>query len=116
MRNFRELQVWNKGIEIAVEVYRITELLPRDERYNLISQLNRAAISIPSNIAEGCGRGTNPAFIQFLEYATGSVFEIDAQIVVIERLKLLPQGELRSIKSMIDEEGKMLNGLISSLR
>jgi four helix bundle protein len=116
MRNFRELQVWNKGIDIVVEVYRITEQLPREERFGLTSQLNRAAVSVPSNIAEGCGRGTDPAFIQFLEYAIGSVFEIDTQLEVVERLKLIPSGELNKLKSMIDEEGKMINGLISSLR
>lgn len=116
MRNFRELQVWQKGIDIVVEVYRITEQLPREERFGLISQLNRAAVSVPSNIAEGCGRGTDPAFIQFLEYAIGSVFEIDTQLEVVERLKLIPPGELNTLKSMIDEEGKMINGLISSLR
>lgn len=116
MRNYRELQVWQKGIDIVVEVYRITELLPKEEKFNLISQLNRAAVSVPSNIAEGCGRGTDAAFIQFLEYAIGSVFEIETQMVVVQRLKLLPIDELKTINLMTTEEGKMLNSLISSLR
>jgi four helix bundle protein len=116
MRNYRELQVWQKGIDIVIEVYRITEQLPKEERFNLISQLNRAAVSVPSNIAEGCGRGTDAAFIQFLEYAFGSVFEIETQIFVVQRLKLLPIDELRIINQLTDEEGKMINSLISSLR
>jgi four helix bundle protein len=74
MRNFRELLVWQKGIEIVVEIYRITTLLPNDERYGLKSQLQRAAVSIPSNISEGCSRGSNADFKKYLEYAIGSVF------------------------------------------
>lgn len=116
MRKYRELQVWQKGIDIVVEVYRVTEQLPKEERFNLISQLNRAAVSVPSNIAEGCGRGTDAAFIQFLEYAIGSVFEIETQMFVIQKLKLLPTEELRTINQMTEEEGKMINSLISSLR
>jgi four helix bundle protein len=102
MRNYRELQVWQKGIDIVIEVYRITEHLPKEEKFNLISQLNRAAVSVPSNIAEGCGRGTDAAFIQFLEYAIGSVFEIETQIFVIQRLKLLPIDDLKTINQMTD--------------
>lgn len=116
MRNYRDLMVWHKGMDILVEVYRISSLLPKDERYNLVSQLQRAAVSIPSNIAEGCGRGTDAAFIQFLEYALGSVFEIETQTHAILRLNLLPPDELAVIIRSIDEEGKMINSLISSLR
>jgi four helix bundle protein len=116
MRNFKELQVWQKGIDIVVEVYKVTEKLPREERFGLVSQLNRAAISIPSNIAEGCGRGTDPAFIQFLEYTIGSVFEVETQLIAVERLKQLPAEELKIVSALIEEEGRMLNSLISSLR
>lgn len=116
MRNFRELLVWQKGMEIAEEAYRITQRLPKEERYNLVSQMNRAAVSIPSNIAEGCSRISDPAFVQFLEYAIGSVFELDTQLILIDRLKLMPIEEMKQIRTLIEEEGKMLNGLISSMR
>jgi four helix bundle protein len=74
--------------------------------------------SVPNyrTTAAGCGRGTDPAFIQFLEYAIGSVFEIETQLEVVERLKLVSVDDLKKLKSMIDEEGKMINGLISSLQ
>lgn len=116
MRNFRELLVWQKGIDIVVEIYQIASLLPNEEKYGLKSQLQRAAVSIPSNISEGCGRGSDPAFIQFLEYAIGSAFEIEMQLVAVERLKLVPKDKLEKINNMINEEQKMLNGLISSLK
>jgi len=116
MRNFRELIVWKKGIEIVVEIYQLTALLPVDERFGLKSQLQRAAVSIPSNISEGCSRGTDPAFIKFLEYAIGSAFEIETQLIAVEKLGLLPKEKLEKLNQMINEEEKMLNGLISSLK
>jgi len=116
LRNFRELLVWQKGIDIVVEIYQITALLPNDERYGLKSQLQRAAVSIPSNISEGCSRGTDPAFIKFLEYAIGSAFEIETQLIAVERLGLISKEKLEHINEMVNEEEKMLNGLISSIK
>lgn len=116
MRNFRDLLVWQKGIDIIVEVYEIAALLPSEEKYGFKSQLQRAAVSIPSNISEGSSRGSDPAFIQFLEYAVGSAFEIETQLVAIQRLGLIPKERLEKLNGMIDEEEKMLNGLISSLK
>ncbi len=116
MRNFRELLVWQKGIDIVVEIYQITALLPNEEKYGLKSQLQRAAVSIPSNISEGCSRGSDAAFVQFLEYAIGSAFEIETQLIAVERLHLVSKEKLGHINEMINEEEKMLNGLISSLK
>lgn len=116
MRNFRELLVWQKGLEIVVEVYKVTSILPNDEKYGLKSQLQRAAVSIPSNISEGCSRESDIDFKKFLEYAIGSAFEIETQIIVIERLHLVPTEKLQNLIQMINEEQKMLNGLISTIK
>ena len=75
MHRYKELKVWQKAIDLAVEVYRVTEKLPKEERFGLISQINRCVVSIPSNIAEGAGRNTNKDFNHFLGIAQGSSFE-----------------------------------------
>jgi four helix bundle protein len=116
MRNFKELQIWHKGMDIVEEVYKVSSLLPVEEKFGLISQMQRAAISIPSNIAEGCGRGTDPAFIQFLEYAEGSAFEVETQMLASVRLKMVNKETIAAALTMLEEEQKMINAFISSLR
>ena len=86
MRNFRELKIWQKGIDIVVEIYVLTALLPAEEKYGLKSQLQRAVISIPSNIAEGCSRESDPDFKKFLEYAIGSAFEIETSLFFFDSI------------------------------
>ncbi len=116
MRNYKELLIWQKGMDIVEEVYKIAALLPSEEKYGLKSQIQRAAISIPSNISEGCSRGTDPAFIRFLEYAEGSAFEIDTQMLAAVRLKMLEKETIAHLMTMLEEEQKMINAFISSLR
>lgn len=116
MRNYKELLIWQKGMDIVEEVYKVSTLLPIEEKYGLKSQLQRAAISIPSNISEGCSRGTDPAFIQFLEYAEGSAFEIDTQMLAAVRLKMLDKETVAHLMIILEEEQKMINAFISSLR
>lgn len=116
MRNFRELQIWQRGIEIVVAVYKLTTLLPSEEKFGLKSQLQRAAVSIPSNIAEGCSRESDADFKKFLEYSIGSAFEIETQITAIEKLNLLPKEELHSALNLISEEQKMISSFISSTK
>ncbi len=103
-------------MDIVEEVYTIKTLLPSEEKYGLKSQIQRAAISIPSNISEGCSRSTDPAFIQFLEYAEGSAFEIDTQMLAAIRLKMLDKETVAQLTTMLEEEQKMINAFISSLR
>ena len=104
MRNYKELLIWQKGMDIVEEVYKIAALLPSEEKYGLKSQIQRAAISIPSNIAEGCSRRSDQAFIQFLEYAEGSAFEIDTQMLAAIRLKMLDKETAAQLMSMLEEE------------
>jgi four helix bundle protein len=116
MRNFRELKVWEKGIDIVVAIYELTALLPAEEKYGLKSQLQRASISIPSNIAEGCSRESEPDFKKFLEYSIGSAFEIETQLIAIAKLKLLTKEQLQPTFDLVSEEQKMINSFIFSVK
>jgi four helix bundle protein len=91
MQDFRNLKVWERAQQFAVEVYRITAGFPKCEQYGLTSQLQRAAVSIVANIAEGCGRGSDADFARFLQMAIGSAFEVDALLLVARDLKYLDE-------------------------
>ena len=84
MRNFRNLDIWKQGIEIVKLIYNLSERLPSEEKFGLRSQITRAAVSIPSNIAEGASRNSEVEFNRFLEISIGSLFEIETQLVIIE--------------------------------
>lgn len=84
--NFKELRIWKESIELCTSVYSLTKNLPPEEKFNLISQLNRCSVSIPSNIAEGAGRTTNKQFAQFLDISLGSAFELETQLILVERI------------------------------
>lgn len=94
MHNFKELKIWQRAMDIAERIYLITRAFPKEELYGISSQLRRAAISIPSNIAEGAGRGTNPDFKRFLGMANGSINEVETQLILAGRLGLLDAKEL----------------------
>jgi len=89
MNNLKELKIWNKAINLAVDVYKATSTFPTDERYGLISQSRRAAVSIPSNIAEGAGRNSVKEFNNFLGIANGSSYELQTQLVIANKLAIL---------------------------
>jgi four helix bundle protein len=116
MRNFRELRIWQKGMEIVREVYMLTPLLPNVEKYGLKSQLQRAAVSIPSNIAEGCSRDTERDFKWFLHIAIGSAFELETQLTISQQLGLLPKDKVESILLLLSKEQKMINSFISVIK
>ncbi len=116
MRNFRQLEVWQKGMEIVIGVYKLTVLLPVDERFGLKAQLQRAAVSIPSNIAEGCSRDSEQEFKRFLEIAIGSTYELETQLKISRHLNLMPHGILDPILSLVSQEQKMLNSFISAVK
>src|SRR5580704_15940652 len=115
LRSYRELVVWQKAVDLVTEVYRITNSFPRDEIYGLISQLRRAAVSVPSNIAEGQGRATKGEFIQFLCHARGSIFELETQIVIARKLGYIADEAEQRLISQSTEVARILNGLLTSL-
>ncbi|MBZ5509754.1 MAG: four helix bundle protein [Acidobacteriia bacterium] len=112
--SYRELIAWQKGVEFVVALYRATATFPKEEIYGLTSQLRRAAVSVPSNIAEGQGRLTEGEFKHFLGQARGSLWELQTQIEIAYRLQFLSAAQYEVIHKMADELGKILNGLIGS--
>ena len=116
MRDFRKLEIWKNGISIVNQVYQLSHQLPAQEKFGLISQINRAAVSIPSNIAEGCSRNSEVEFKRFLEIAIGSLFEIETQLIIIVELKLIDLKETENLMTLIHKEGRMINGLINKIK
>lgn len=107
MHNLKELKIWNKAIDIAVDVYKATSSFPVDERFGLTSQSRRAAVSIPSNIAEGAGRNSDKEFAHFLGIANGSSYELQTQLVISNKLDLLDDNLMEDLLTQIDELQKM---------
>jgi len=107
MHNLKELKIWNKAIDLAVNVYKATSTFPSDERFGLISQSRRAAVSIPSNIAEGAGRNSNKEFGHFLGIANGSSYELQTQLIISNRLSLLDADLTNELVDQITELKKM---------
>lgn len=115
MNNFKELKVWQKAIELSVLVYKMTKNFPSDERFGLISQINRCSVSISSNIAEGAGRNNKKEFRQFLGIAQGSCFELESQTILSNKLEFISDEKLKEIETIINEVNRMLHGLKKSL-
>lgn len=116
MKNFRELRIWRKGMDLVKQVYLTARQLPDEERFGLRSQITRAAVSIPSNIAEGSSRQSDPDYKRFLEMSLGSAFELETQILIIQELALIPNPEsLTPLIAELQDEQRMINGLISTL-
>ena len=109
MHNFRELKVWQKAIEFSVEIYKITASFPTEEKFGLISQLRRSAVSIPSNIAEGSSRTSNKEFFHFLSISIGSAYESETQIIIANRLKFVSHPDFEELTRKVTEIQKMLN-------
>lgn len=103
MRNFKELIIWKEAIEIVKIIYMLAELLPDNEKYGLKSQICRAAVSIPSNIAEGCSRSSEVEFKRFLEISEGSAFELETQLIIISELELISKEKINNVISQIEE-------------
>ena len=112
---FRDLKVWQKAMDLAEEVYTLVKYLPREETYSLSDQIRRAAVSIPSNIAEGQGRITTKEFIRFLSMARGSLWELSTQIELCERLRYLDKSQTKNAIQLITEVAKMLNALSNAI-
>jgi four helix bundle protein len=110
MNKLNELKIWNKAIDLTVDVYKATDSFPSDERFGLTSQSRRAAVSIPSNIAEGAGRNSMKEFNNFLGIANGSSYELQTQLVIANKLEMLDINLLNPLLSQIDELQKMTYG------
>ena len=111
-KSFRELLVWQKGIQLSVLVYRLSNQFPREETYGLTSQMRRAAVSISSNIAEGAGRLNSREYKQYLGIARGSSFELQTQLTIAGELGFGDSAQLRAAEVLCDEVGRMLFGVI----
>ena len=116
VKNYRELIVWQKAMDLVEEIYRTTRAFPKEETYGLTIQLRRAAVSIPSNIAEGQGRYTTGDFVRFLSIANGSLRELETQVTIAGRLHYIGKNEETTIIESAAEVGRLLNGLIRSLK
>lgn len=115
IKSFKQLQVWQKGIEIVKDIYLITKKFPPEEQYGLTSQMRRAAISIPSNIAEGFKRYHAKEYKQFLHIALGSAAELETQLIISMELNFINRSELGDISEKIDHVSKMLASLLNKL-
>lgn len=115
LASYHDLIVWQKVIDFVVDTYRLTGKFPRTELYGLMAQLQRAVVSIPSNIAEGAGRLHTREFIHHAGIARGSLFEAETQIIVAQRLGYVSEEEIKPLLVMVGELGGMLHGLIVSL-
>jgi four helix bundle protein len=116
IKSYRELEVWQKAMDLALECYKITKTFPKSETYGLSSQVQRAAVSIPANIAEGRGRWHTKEFIQHLSIANGSLAELETYILFAERLDYLKKDLLDQMMHKTAEVGRMINGLQRSLK
>ncbi len=110
-QSYRDLLVWQKGIELAKLLYPLTSRLPSEEKFGLVSQIRRAAVSVPSNIAEGQARHTTGEFIQFISHAEGSAAELDTQLYLAVELGFCASEEASPSLALIDEIRRMLNSL-----
>lgn len=115
IKNYNELLVWQKSIDLVEEIYKLLKYLPSEENYALSNQMRRAVISIPSNIAEGQQRKSTKEFINFLSFARGSKAELQTQCYICVRLNYLDKEQIKPAMNMMAEIGKMLNSLIDKL-
>ena len=113
--NYQELIVWQRAMDLVEEIYRATKDFPREELYALTNQIRRAAVSIPSNIAEGQGRRTTADFLRHLSIAYGSLRELETQAIIAHRLSYIAPTRLEDVINRAGEVGRLLNGLMASL-
>lgn len=115
IESYRDLKVWQYGMDLAENVYRLTKGWPRDELYGLVSQARRASASVPANIAEGYGRHSSRSYAHFLKTARGSLKELETHLLLAERVGIATSDHISAALRMSDELGRMLNALINKL-
>ena len=116
VNSYRDLQVWQKATDLVVECYRLTKLLPKSETYGLASQIQRAAVSVPANIAEGHGRQHLGDYLHHLSVATGSLMELETHLIIANKLLYIKERDLEPVLLRTAELSRMLAGLTKSLR
>lgn len=116
MQDFQKLKIWQKSHQLTLDVYRATGSFPTEEKYGMTSQLRRATSSIPANIAEGCGRGSNNELRRFCEIAMGSASEVEYFFLLARDLKFIPAENYQALNSKLVEIKKMLNAFIQKLK
>ncbi len=115
LKNYKDLKVWQKSYQLCLDIYQITKTFPKEEQYSLTSQIRRAAVSVPSNIAEGYGRKTTPEYIRFLYIAYGSNCELETQLLLSGDLGYIKVEELKKLQKDIGEIERMLKALMKAL-
>ena len=113
--NYRDLQIWRKGMDLCEETYRFSRELPKDELYGLVSQMRRASVSVPSNIAEGFARKQSGIFGQHLRIAQGSLKELETQLMICERVGFAEAARIAPLLALADEIGKMTRAFAKGL-
>ncbi|MDO4823845.1 MAG: four helix bundle protein [Bacteroidales bacterium] len=116
MRNFRTYKIWNDAVELCTEIYKISHTFPASETYALANQMQRASVSIASNIAEGCSRKSEVEFAHFLEMAIGSAFEVETQLLIAKQLMYIDEQTYQMQETVLNELEKNINRLITKLR
>ena len=116
MKDFKKLNVWQKSIELVTLVYKISKNFPNEEKYGLTSQVTRSAVSIPSNIAEGSSRFSERDYFRFLEIALGSAFELETQLIIVEKLEIVNSTEISGLIDHTKTVQKMLSGLMGKMK
>ncbi|NLO19068.1 MAG: four helix bundle protein [Ignavibacteria bacterium] len=115
MKTYRDLNVWKEAMNLVTNVYKLTQIFPREELYGLTSQMRRAAVSIPSNIAEGHQRNSTKEYIHFLSIARGSIAELETQLMIAEQLNYIQISKLESIMELTQKTGNLLGALMKAL-
>ncbi len=116
MRDFKKLKIWQDGIQLVEQIYQLTNKFPREEKFGLTSQMTRAAVSIPSNIAEGGARNSQKEYKRFLEIALGSAFELETQLIITGRLGWMHEESSGELLNAVIEEQKMISGFIRQMK
>ncbi len=116
MKDFRQLKVWEKAHQLALSVYKATAKFPKEELYGLTSQIRRASMSIPTNIAEGCGRNTDAEFARFLQIAMGSASETEYELILARDLEFLVNDNYENLHNGVEEVKRMLASLLKTIR
>lgn len=116
MRNFKELKIWQKGFDIAVNCFEITTRFPSQEKFGLVSQINRCGVSIPSNIAEGSSRTSDKDYKRFIQISLGSCFELETQLLIAQKMNFGNPDSIKIILESLAEEEKMLTAFSKTLQ
>jgi four helix bundle protein len=116
INSYRNLIVWQKSVALVTDIYTLTKSFPQEEKFGIVSQLNRASVSIPSNIAEGWGRKSSKNYLQFLRISRGSLMETETLLEISKNLNYINDSEFKVISDNIEEVSKILQGLIKSIQ